>query len=149
MAEDINVVILNGRLTRDPETKCLPSGTEVCEFSIASNARVKRGDHWEDKGSFFDCTAFSHTAGFVGQYLKKGSAVTVLGRLTQDTWNDKTTGEKRSKVKIIAEKVQGQGSGKGQSRDEQRQSESGEESQDKPANPWADTQPPATDEVPF
>lgn len=157
MAEDINVVVLNGRLTRDPETKFLPSGTALCEFSIASNSRVKRGDQWEDKGSFFDCTAFGFTAEFVGKYLTKGSAVTVFGRLTQDSWEDKTTGAKRSKVKIIAEKVQGQG-GKGsggQSRDEQRQSESGEGSQETPEQPLKDPfvsgggGPPASEEVPF
>jgi single-strand DNA-binding protein len=141
MADDINVLTIAGRLTRDPITKYLPSGTAVCEFSIASNSRVKRGEQWEDKASFFDCTAFGRTAEVIGEYLHKGSQVGIVGRITQDSWEDKETGAKRSKVKIIAEKMQmfgGKPNGGGQSRDEQRQSESGEGSQEPQEQPLKD-----------
>lgn len=152
MAQDINKVTIIGRLTRDPEVKFLPSGTAIMEFSIASNDRIKRGENWEDKASFFDCTTFGRQAETLGEYLHKGSQVGIDGKLSQDTWQDKQTGQNRSKVKIIAERVQmlgGKGGGSGQSQ-EQRQEQSGEENQEPQFFQQGATAPSGNDDpVPF
>lgn len=146
MAQDTNIVVIVGRLTRDPEAKYLPSGTAVMDFSIASNDRVKQGDEWVDKASFFDCTIFGRQAEVLPEFLTKGQQVCVNGKLVQETWQDKQSGGNRSKVKIIANNVQMLGGKPGSgSRDQQRQAESGEESQERPET----TTTAPTGDVPF
>ena len=105
MGYDTNVVVLQGRLTRDPEVKQTQSGKAVCSFSLA----VGSG---KDQTSFFDITAWEKKAEFAGQYLKKGSAVLVTGSLSQQSWNDKDTGAKRSKVIVNAQTITFQAGGK-------------------------------------
>ncbi len=100
MARGINQVILMGRLTRDPETRTTPSGKSVTSFSIAVD-RVGQ----DDQADFFDVTAWEKTGELVQQYLSKGRRVLVQGRLRQDSWDDKETGKKRSRVEVTATDV--------------------------------------------
>ncbi len=101
MAWDINTVTLVGRLTRDPELSYTSSNKPVCKFSIANN----RGSNPEDV-NFFDVVAWEKTAEICGQNLKKGGQVIIEGRLKMDKWTDKTNGQARTKVNIIATNVQ-------------------------------------------
>lgn len=98
MAKSINSVILMGRLTRDPEMRSTQSGKSITSFSIA----VDRGNEETD---FFEITAWDKLAELIDKYLEKGRRVLVQGRLRQDTWDDKDSGKKRSKVGIVASDV--------------------------------------------
>lgn len=100
MAKSINQVILMGRLTRDPETRTTPSGKTIASFSLA----VDRAGQ-EDAADFFDVTAWEKLGELVSQYLSKGRRCLVQGRLRQDSWDDKETGKKRSKVEVVATDV--------------------------------------------
>ncbi len=96
--------IITGNLTRDPELRTTPNGATVCSFSVAVN-RVYRDASGEQKEdvSFIDCSAWGKLGEMINQYAKKGSGVLVSGRLDQRSWEDKTTGQKRSRVEIVAE----------------------------------------------
>lgn len=100
MAKSINQVILMGRLTRDPEIRTTATGKTITSFSIA----VDRGGQ-EDAADFFDVTAWEKLGELVSQYLSKGRRCLVQGRLRQDSWDDKETGKKRSKVEVVATDV--------------------------------------------
>lgn len=100
MAKSINQVILMGRLTRDPEMRTTTTGKSIASFSIA----VDRGGEG-DQTDFFDITAWEKLGELVNQYLSKGRRCLVQGRLRQDTWDDKETGKKRSKVEVVATDV--------------------------------------------
>ncbi|WP_425400689.1 single-stranded DNA-binding protein [Aeoliella sp.] len=106
-----NRVILVGNLTRDPELRYLPSGTAVAEIGMAVNERVKKNDQWVDEVNFFDVTLWARTAEVANEYLSKGSSLLIEGRLKYDTWEK--DGQKRSKIKIIGEKMQMLGGGGG------------------------------------
>ena len=97
MARSINQVILMGRLTRDPEQRTTTTGKTVASFSIAVD-RVGQ----DDQADFFDITAWEKLGELAVQYLSKGRRVLVQGRLRQDSWDDKDTGKKRSKVEVVA-----------------------------------------------
>lgn len=96
--------IITGNLTRDPELRTTPNGATVCSFSVAVN-RVYRDASGEQKEdvSFIDCSAWGKLGEMISQYAKKGSGVLVSGRLDQRSWEDKTTGQKRSRVEIVVE----------------------------------------------
>ncbi|MEO7904510.1 MAG: single-stranded DNA-binding protein [Candidatus Saccharimonadales bacterium] len=100
MAKSINQVILMGRLTRDPEIRTTTTGKTIASFSIA----VDRGGQ-EDAADFFDVTAWEKLGELVNQYLSKGRRCLVQGRLRQDSWDDKETGKKRTKVEVVATDV--------------------------------------------
>lgn len=100
MARSINQVMLMGRLTHDPEMRTTPSGKNVCTFSIAVD-RMSR----DDQADFFSVTAWEKTAELVNQYLSKGSRCLVQGRLRQESWEDKETGKRRSRVEVVANDV--------------------------------------------
>lgn len=100
MARSINQVILMGRLTRDPEQRTTTSGRTVVSFSLAVD-RVGQ----DDQADFFDITAWEKLGELVMQYLAKGRRVLVQGRLRQDSWDDKETGKKRSRVEVTATDV--------------------------------------------
>jgi single-strand DNA-binding protein len=104
---DLNKVFLMGRLTFDPELRYAPSGSAVSELRLAIN-RFRTGQDGERKEEvlFIDATVWDRQAENCCQYLKKGSQVHIEGALKMDTWEDKTTGEKRSKIKVLAERVQ-------------------------------------------
>jgi single-strand DNA-binding protein len=100
MARSINQVILMGRLTRDPEVRTTSTGKSITSFSIA----VDRAGQ-EDAADFFDVTAWEKLGELVSQYLSKGRRCLVQGRLRQDSWDDKETGKKRSRVEVVATDV--------------------------------------------
>ena len=106
-----NRVVLMGNLTRDVELRYTPSGTAVTDISLAVNERVKRNDQWSDEVHFFDVTLWGRTAEIAGEYLSKGSPVLIEGRLKHDRWEQ--DGQKRSKIKIVGEKMQMLGKGGG------------------------------------
>lgn len=100
MAKSINQVILMGRLTRDPEVRTTTTGKTITSFSLA----VDRGGQ-DDQADFFEVTAWEKLGELVSQYLSKGRRCLVQGRLRQDSWDDKETGKKRSKVEVVATDV--------------------------------------------
>lgn len=100
MARSINQVILMGRLTRDPEQRTTTTGKTIASFGIA----VDRGGQ-EDAADFFNVTAWEKLGDLVIQYLAKGRRVLVQGRLRQDTWDDKETGKKQSRIEVVATDV--------------------------------------------
>ena len=94
--------IITGNLTRDPEVRNTPNGASVCSFSVAVN-RVYRDSNGEQKEdvSFIDCSAWGKLGEMICQYAKKGSSVLVSGRLDQRSWEDKNSGQKRSRVEVV------------------------------------------------
>ena len=105
MAITINQVNLGGNLTRDIEIKQTQSDTTVATCGIAVSERKKSGSEWVEQPIFMDVTIFGKLADRCAQYLKKGDTVFITGRLSQDTWNDKDTGAKRTKINLIAQDV--------------------------------------------
>lgn len=103
---DLNSVVIAGRLTRDPELKYISSGRAVCRVSIANTRyyKDKNGERREDT-SFIDATVWDKYAEYVGEKLKKGRPVIVEGRLKSDSWEDKASGQKRSKIEIAAQRI--------------------------------------------
>lgn len=99
-------VTLIGNLTKDPDIKYMESGTAKTEFSIAVNHSWKdANDEWQQKTSYFDCVLWRGAAEDAARILEKGLGVVVVGRLEQRTWDDKDTGQKRSKVEVIVDNV--------------------------------------------
>lgn len=103
-----NRVVLVGNLTRDVDVRHLQSGTAVTDIGMAINDRVKRNDEWMDETTYVDVTLWGRTAEVAAEYLSKGSSVLIEGRLKLDEWEQ--DGQKRSKLKIIGEKMQMLGS---------------------------------------
>lgn len=105
MSLNINSVQLAGRLTRDPEVKAIGENRNVCNFSIAINNRYKTKDGVrKDDTTFIDVAAFGKTADLVGQYLSKGSACYIEGKLKLESWEK--DGQRRQALKVIADNVQ-------------------------------------------
>lgn len=103
---DLNTVTIAGRLTRDPELKYLASGRGVCTFSIANTQYYKdKSGERKENTTFVDVTLWDKAAEYAGQNYAKGTPVLVEGRLKSDSWEDKTSGQKRSKVAINAVRV--------------------------------------------
>jgi single-strand DNA-binding protein len=104
---DLNKVFLMGNLTFDPELRRTPSGMAVTELRMASNRSwLGRDGEKREEALFIDVTVWDRRAETCCQYLRKGSCIHVEGYLRMDTWDDKTTGEKRSKIKVVADRVQ-------------------------------------------
>jgi single-strand DNA-binding protein len=102
----LNSILVEGNLVRDPATKTLPSGNQVCDFTLATNRYYKAGEQGlEEEVSYFDVEAWSRLGTTCAQYLKKGRGVRVVGRLKQDRWMD-PEGKQKAKVKIVAEHVE-------------------------------------------
>jgi single-strand DNA-binding protein len=124
VAGSVNVVVIVGNLTRDPEMRALPSGTSVCQLRVAVNDRFKDQStgEWGDRANYFDVNVFGGQGERCGQYLAKGRQVAVEGRLRWSEWETQD-GQKRQKVDIVANNVQfigprdsgGQGGGFGDS----------------------------------
>ena len=144
-----NKVILLGNLTRDPEVRYTPKGTAVTDLGLAVN-RTYTADNGEkrEEVTFVDVTFWGRTAEVAGEYLKKGRPVFVEGRLQLDSWDDKQSGQKRTKLKVIGENMQmlgaprGGGAGGG---DEEGGSRSSRPAPPPKAAPSA----PDEDEIPF
>jgi len=100
MARSVNQVILMGRLTRDPEVRTTSTGKTVTSFSLA----VDRAGQ-DDSADFFNVTAWEKLGELVSQYLSKGRRCLVQGRLRQDSWDDKETGKKQSRIEVVATDV--------------------------------------------
>ena len=103
----LNKAILIGNLTRDPELRSLPTGVKVCSFSLATN-RV-----WKDKNGarqesvdYHNVVVFGRQAETVAQYMKKGSSILVEGRMQTRSWEDKTSGEKKYRTEVVADRTQ-------------------------------------------
>ena len=103
-----------GRLTRDPEVRYTPSGTPVCDLGLATNRRIPSGEgQWKDETTYIDVTLWRRQAEVAGQYLAKGREVFIEGYLSMDSWEDKNTGQKRSKLKVVCDNMQLIGGGGG------------------------------------
>jgi len=102
-----NKVILLGNLTRDPEVRYTPKGSAVCDLGIAVN-RVYTTDSGEkrEEVTFVEVVLWARLAEIAGEYLKKGRPVFIEGRLQMDTWDDKQTGQKRSRLRVVGESMQ-------------------------------------------
>ena len=104
---NLNRVLLIGNLTRDPDVRYTTKGTAVAELGLAVN-RVYSGENGEkqEETTFVDITLWARQAEVAGQYLKKGRPVFIEGRLQLDTWDDKQTGQKRSRLRVVGENLQ-------------------------------------------
>jgi len=156
---NLNKGLLMGNLTRDPEVRYTPKGTAVAELGIAVN-RIYSGENGEkrEETTFVDVTVWGRTAENVGEYLKKGRPVFIEGRLQLDSWEDKQSGQKRNKLKVVADNVQflgsrggaGGSSGGGEEGEEgarSRPASGGSRSASPPKN--AGPAEPDDDEIPF
>lgn len=102
-----NRVILLGNLTRDPELRYTPSGMAVTEIGMAVNDRRKNAQgEWVEETTFVDVTLWGRTAEVATEYLTKGSPLLIEGRLKLDQWQDKNSGDKRSKLRVVGERMQ-------------------------------------------
>lgn len=101
-----NRVVLVGNVTRDLELRHLPSGTAVVELGLAINDKRKQGEQWVEETTFVDVTLWERQAEVAAQYLVKGASVLIEGRLKLDKWSDKSSGQERSKLKVIGERMQ-------------------------------------------
>jgi single-strand DNA-binding protein len=146
---DINNVVLVGRLTRDAALKFTNSGMAICDFSLAINRRVKAGEGWTDEVHYFDVTLFGKQGEAVSQYLTKGKQVAIQGELRQDRWEQ--DGQKKSKIKIVANNLQLLGSkqqGEGQERSYRRPEGPAESSGGEGGYSGQDREP-FEDDIPF
>src|SRR3954468_11761534 len=147
-----NKVILLGNLTRDPEVRYTPKGSAVCDLGLAVNRNytLENGEKREEV-TFVDVVLWARLAEIAGEYLKKGRPVFIEGRLQLDTWDDKQSGQKRSKLRVIGETMQllgsrpGGGAGGGGGEEDRGSRPS------KPAAPPKSAAPaePDDDEIPF
>ena len=130
-----NKVILMGNLTRDPELRYTPKGTAVAKLGLAVNRSWRNAEgQQQDETTFVDVDAFGKQAETLGQYMQKGRPILIEGRLKLDQWEDKNTGQNRSKLGVILEKFSFVGGG-------------GQNSGNNP--PSQATAPPPTSEVPI
>jgi len=106
MARDLNQVFIIGRLVRDPEIRYTPSGTPVTKFSIANNSAFMQNNDKKEYVNYFDINVWGNQAVTCEKYLKKGKQVAIVGVLRQNRWNDKTSGQTKSKVEITAFNIQ-------------------------------------------
>ena len=145
-----NKVVLVGNLTKDPELRYTPKGTAVAKFGIGINRTWKNeAGETKEEATFVDVDAFGRTAEVIGQYLKKGRPILMEGRLRLDQWDDKQTGQKRSKLGVVVEGFQFLGGG--------NRGEGGVEAPRRATAPSAPApsaaaepdMPPADDDVPF
>lgn len=148
----LNKVMLLGNLTRDPELRHTPKGSAVTDLGLALNRRVQDGNGgWKEEVTFVDVTVWGNSAENAHKYLSKGRGVFVEGRLQMDTWDDKETGKKRSKLKVVADNLQflpdGKGGGGGSRPASSNESSAGAGSQGGSAGPAGDFE--EEDDIPF
>ncbi|HWH71681.1 MAG TPA: single-stranded DNA-binding protein [Candidatus Sulfotelmatobacter sp.] len=150
-----NKVILIGNLTRDPELRYTPKGTAIAKIGLAVN-RVWRNEAGESKEevTFVDVDAFGRQAETIGQYLKKGRPIMIEGRLKLDQWDDKQTGQKRSRLGVVLENFQfldsgNRGEAGGTEAAPRRPAAAAPPAAHAPAPPESDVPPVEEDDVPF
>ncbi len=108
-----NKVILMGNLTRDPELRVTPTGLQICKFSIAINRNYSTADgERREEVTYVDLDSFGKQAEVISKYMAKGRGIMVEGRLKLDQWDDKNTGEKRSRLGVVVENFQFIGDGR-------------------------------------
>ncbi len=108
---NFNKVILIGNLTRDPDLRVTPSGTSICRFGLAVNRTYTTQDgEKREETTFVDIDSFGKPAEIISKYMAKGRSILVEGRLKLDQWEDKNTGEKRSRMGVVCENFQFLGS---------------------------------------
>ena len=149
-----NKVTLMGNLTRDPETRTTPGGQSVTSFSLAVNRSWRGADGQQQESvSYIDCTAWGKAGEIIAQYMGKGRALLVSGRLDQRSWDDKETGQKRNKVEVVVEDFNfvdgGQGGGADGGSAPRQSSNSGASKKPAPAAADADDQPIDLSDIPF
>ena len=156
----LNKVFLIGNLTRDPELRVTPKGTAICSFGLAVNRQYRdESGAARDETTFVDIEAWGKQGELVSKYLTKGSPCMVEGRLRLDSWEDKTSGQKRSKLKVVLDNVQflsrgpgggapAQGGDMGEPNEEPRHSPPPPRSAGRPA-PAPESAPGLEDDVPF
>jgi single-strand DNA-binding protein len=148
-----NKVILLGNLTRDPEVRYTPKGSAVCDLGIAVNrVYTTEGGERREEVTFVDVVLWARLAEIAGEYLRKGRPVFIEGRLQMDSWDDKQTGQKRTKLRVVGESMQLLGSrpggAGGESGDEDRVG-SGAGSKTVPPPKSGRPTEPDDDEIPF
>ena len=154
-----NKVILLGNLTRDPEVRYTPKGSAVCDLGLAVNRQytLDSGEKREEV-TYVDVVLWARLAEIAGEYLKKGRPVFIEGRLQMDSWDDKQTGQKRTRLRVVGETMQllgsrpsgsgGGGAASTEVADEDRQSGTSGKSSPPPVKASA-TAEPDDDEIPF
>jgi single-strand DNA-binding protein len=153
MARGFNKVVLMGNLTRDPELRAIPSGQQVASFSLAVNRTWKNANGEQQEAvDYIDCNAWGKPAEIITQYMTKGSAILVSGRLQQRTWEQE--GQKRSKVEVVVEDfnfVGGNGDGgqSGGSRPNNNSSSAPAKKEEAPAPDDLGNEPINLDDIPF
>jgi single-strand DNA-binding protein len=143
---NVNKVMLLGNITRDLEVRYTPKGTAVCDLGMAVN-RVRTGDNGEkiEEVTFVDVTLWGRQAELAGQYLAKGRSVFIEGRLQLDQWDDKQTGQKRQRLRVVGENMQfigGQGGGGSQG------GGGNAPQQQEPGSPQQESGPPQQEQAP-
>lgn len=104
---DLNKVMLIGRLTRDPQLRYTPANQAVCDFGLATGRKYRTASGEErEESTFIDCTVWAKGAEIFNQYMRKGKQVFIEGRLKLDQWDDKQTGQKRSKLTVVVDNFQ-------------------------------------------
>src|SRR4051812_29239518 len=150
---NFNKVILVGNLTRDPELRYTPKGMAIAKVGLAINrAWTSEGGEKKEEVTFVDVDIFGRTAENVAQYMKKGRPILIEGRLRLDQWDDKQTGQKRSKLGVVGEVVQFLGSptgGGGEGGGGEAPRRSAPTSAPAPSPAAEPDMPPSDDDVPF
>ena len=152
-----NKVILMGNLTRDPELRYTPKGMAIAKIGLAVNRNwTNEAGEKKEEVTFVDVDVFGRTAENVGQYMRKGRPIMIEGRLRLDQWDDKQTGQKRSKLGVVAETVQflgsagdGAGSGGGAGGGSSAPKAAKPAASAPPSEPLEGDGPPESDDVPF
>ena len=148
-----NKVILLGNLTRDPEVRYTPKGSAVCDLGIAVNrVYTTEGGERREEVTFVDVVLWARLAEIAGEYLRKGRPVFIEGRLQMDSWDDKQTGQKRTKLRVVGESMQllggRPGGAVGETAEEDRSTTSAGGKKASPPKPAASAEPD-DDEIPF
>jgi len=155
-----NKVLLMGNLTRDPELRSTPSGASVCDIGLAVNRRYVSNGQEKDETCFVDVIVWGKQAESSSRYLQKGSQVFIEGRLNYEQWEDSGTGKKRSRLKVVAERVQFMGRSNGEKQEQGQQQQQRYSAEDRPQQSQhliqqlqqqyqPPQQPQSTDDVPF
>lgn len=156
---NVNKVILIGNVTRDPEVKFTPKGSAVTDIGLAINRNytLDNGEKREET-TFVDVELWGRLAEIAGEYAKKGRPIYIEGRLRMDSWEDKTSGQKRSRMKVVGENLQllgGRpgGSSSGGGVDYEGGGHSEQRTSQRPATPRPSSPPPSSsepdDDIPF
>ena len=144
---NLNRVLLIGNLTRDPELRVTPKGNSICQFGMAVNRKFKdAAGQQREETTYVDIEAWGRQSEVIAKYCEKGRPLFVEGRLKFDSWEDKNTGAKRSKLTVVLENFQFIGGGDGQERSD-RSERSSPPPRSAPSNPPADDN--LDEDVPF